>query len=236
MRLLVLIILCLSSFARAGTLPSLLSKAEFDRIVEILGYGAATRVMRSAEAYEAFPGFKLGVEFTFTPTRDINQMGDASGTIPGLIIAPRVFMAKGLFKDTEIIFSFFSDKFLDTLVSVGSILKYTFYSEQETWVSAAVILGYTGSTAFQGDFKGNNLEFGAYFSKDYVRLKPYLGASLLFARGEIPLAKALEKSSGWQSTIHFFFGLEFEFPVNVTVQLDLMNLSPAGSLFVGKHF
>lgn len=236
MRLLLLGFFLLSNTLRAGSFPNAISASEFDRIVEILGYGGATRIMRSAEPYYSFPGFKLGVEIAFTPASDINQMGDGTGTLPGLIIAPRVFMAKGLFSDMELIFSFFSNKFFDTLVSVGSILKYTFYSEKQSWVSAAAFLGYTGSSGFKGDFKGTNLEFGAYFSKDYVRLKPYLGAALLLARGEIPQTAAIEKFSGWASTIHFFLGIEFEFPVNVTVQLDMMNLSPSGSLFIGKRF
>lgn len=222
--------------AEGGSLSKGITATEFDRIVEILGYGGVTRLMRSADAYPSFPGFKLGVEIAITPTRGINDMGDKTGSLPGVIFAPRIYMAKGLFSDLEIIFSFFSNKFLDSLTSIGSILKYTFYSERVSFVSAALFAGYTGSSGFEASWKGSDVEFGAYFSKDYTRLKPYLGASLLFAHGEIPVDYSTTKNAGWQSTVHFFLGLEFDFPVNVTVQLDLMNLAPSGTLLLGKRF
>ena len=122
------------------------------------------------------------------------------------------------------------------LTSIGCILKYTFYTERENWVSAAMYLAYTGVSAFKESYKGSDIEFGAYFSKDYVRLKPFLGAGLLFARGEVDPLYVLSKNSGWQSTVHFFLGLEFELPINFTAQLDLMNLSPAGSILLAKRF
>lgn len=240
MRFIITAVLALCCLAHSPVQGAALSKgitaAEFERLVEILGYGSVTRVMRSAEAYPSFPGFKLGVEIAVTPTRGINEMGDQTGTLPGVILAPRVFMAKGLFSDMELIFSFFSNKFMDTLISVGSLLKYTFYSERTSFVSAAIFGGYTSSSGFENTWKGADLEFGAYFSKDYVRLKPYLGASLMFAHGEIPLENATTKNAGWQSTIHFFLGMEFDFPINLTVQLDMMNLAPSGTLFLGRRF
>lgn len=220
----------------AATISHSITPTEFDRMLEILGYGGVTRLMRSADAYPSFPGFKLGVEIALTPTRGINDMGDGTGTLPGMILAPRIYMAKGLFSNLEIIFSFFSNKFLDSLTSIGSILKYTFYSERTNFVSAALFMGYTSSSGFETTWKGSNIEFGAYFSKDYVRLKPFLGASLLFAHGEIPVAYAIDKNSGWQSTVHFFLGLEFDFPLNITVQLDMMNLAPSGTLLLGRRF
>ena len=152
------ILLFLSSLPLlAGTLPSGVSNSEFDRIVEVLGYGSVTRLMRSAESYESFPGVKLGVEFALTPTRDINSMGDATGTLPGMVIAPRIFIAKGLFENAELVFSFFTNKFFDTLVTFGSIFKYTFYSERQSWVSAALFVGDTGSSGFTNTFKSNNI-------------------------------------------------------------------------------
>lgn len=223
-------------FIQSATLPLNISATEFDKLNEILGYGNVTRVMRSAESYPTFPGFKVGLEITMTPSRSLNTFGDASGSAPSVILAPRIYMAKGLGADLEVMFAFFSPGISKTMSTFGALGKWTFYDEKENFVSAAAYLSYTGLTGFNETYKGTDVEAGVYFSRDYVSLKPYLGAALLFANANVPLSVSPLKTSGWQSTVHFFLGLEYELPVNFTVQLDLMNLVPMGSVGLGYKF
>ena len=68
-------------------------------------------------------------------------------------------------------------------------------------------------------------------------MKPYLGLGILMANGTIdPSYVTATSNSTWNSTIHISLGTEIELPLNITAQLDLMNLAFGGSLFVGKKF
>jgi len=227
-----------SPVARAASLPGNLTPPEIDEIIQVVGLGSATKMMRSAEAYrEFFPGLKLGLEINVFTSKNIGSFGDQTGSVPGFVPMPRLYIAKSLFFDLEFIFSVFPSSFMHTTSSYGGILKWTFYNEKENYLSAAAYVGYTKVSAFSGDFEGSDIELGAVASKDYVRLRPYIGAGLLFASGTVrrELSQAAD-NGGSQSTIHAFIGAEFNFPINVTVQLDFMNLAPQGSLFFGKKF
>lgn len=213
-----------------------LSSTDVDQITEVLGFGGAARLMRSAEPYESFPGIKIGVEAALTPSSTLNGLGDSTGSLPNLVPSPRLYLAKGLFDRVEIIGNIFTPSILDTLSSMGLMAKWTFYDEKEDLISAAVYGGYTRLTAFRNAYTGNDVEVGALLSKDYVRLKPYLGAGWLIANGNISSDFAPQDRSSWQSTAHFFAGVEFEYPIHFTLQVDMMDMRPQGSVLVAKHF
>lgn len=232
----ILLLLLLSLPLFSATLPGNLSRTDVEGIVSKVGFGGATRLMRSTEAYEGFPGIKLGMEFGFIPTEELNSYGDMRGSVPSVTPAPRFYLAKGLFSDLELIFNFFSPNIVDTISTVGGIVKWNFYKESESWFSSAAYAGYTRVTAFKGNYTGDDFEMGVYASKDYVRIKPYMGASLLFAHGTLPEDTAAFNNTAWESTIRMFVGMEIELLVNLTIQAEMVRLSPAGSLLIAAHF
>ena len=79
---------------------------------------------------------------------------------------------------------------------------------------------------------------GVIFSRDYVRLKPFVSLSALVVKGEInqDRLRANVDNTSWRSTLHASIGTEIELPVNMTAQLDFFNLAVGGSVFVGKKF
>lgn len=221
----------------AASLPSGLVPTEIEGVVRILGFPAVTRLLRSAEAYKPWPGIKVGGEVTISSTQDLATLGDKNGSVPQFTLLPRLYLSKGLFSELELILSTFPIRDPVGVATIGGILKWTFYQEKETWLSAAAYFGYTRVYAFHSDYVGNDVEFGIYFSKDWVRLKPFLGAAMLFAEGSVrPVLAKTAATSALQSTLHTFLGAEWEFPLNLGFQVDLMNLTPMGSLFIGKKF
>lgn len=231
------VFICFSCRSLALNLPEQLSRADIDRVVEVLGAASTTRLMRSADAYALFPGIKFGAEAVIVPSRDLNDIGDATGTLPSLNLSPRLYIAKGLLLDLEAIISFLPSVGPDLISTFGMGIKWTCLTEMEYPVNGALFLMSTSVNAFGNTLKGNNLEIGMVISRDHVRFKPYLGLGLLFAKGSIP--RSLSRSehiSGSYSTVHTFIGAEIELPVNITVQFDLINLSPTGSIFLGFHF
>ena len=232
-----LAILFTSAALYGASLPQSLSSAEFDRVVEILGQGSVSRLMRSAESYPMWPGLRLGIDTSMVPTRDLNGLGDGTGSLPGSLFIPRIHITKGIAEEFEVGLNFFSDSIVKTLSTTGFTGKWTFVTEEDEdyWATAAVFGSYTSVQGLNSLYGGNDFEVGALVSKDFVRMKPYAGAGFLFAHGNISGPQRMEQS-GWASTIHLFAGLEIETPLNITAQLDFMNLSPMASLFIGYSF
>jgi hypothetical protein len=222
--------------AQGGTLPGALSTAEIDRIAKLVAMGGAVRLLRSAESYPLWPGVKIGAEITLFPGDRLADLGNGLGSVSSFLPMPRVYFAKGLIEDVEIVASFFPFN-LNTVNGGGAIAKWTFVHERENWVTVAGIFGVTAINAFQDEFQGANLELGAVVSKDFVTVKPYAGASLMFARGKVlsSLAASTSETSALLGT-HFYLGAEVAFPVSLAVQLDLINLDPTLSAFAGVKF
>jgi hypothetical protein len=217
-----------------------LKPAEVENIVQKVGFGSVSRLMRSAETYPIWAGIKVGLELPITPAGGIGDYGDGKGTIGGVLLGPRLYLCKGLADGFEITFNFFKPQMLNTPGTFGAILKYNFVTEEQNWATSSIYVGYTSVSSFNSSksselnpviaYNGTDIEFGAYASKDYVKLKPYAGLGVLLANGEIDPELVVSQASAWQGTIHLFVGSEFEWPMNFTAQLDFMNLAMMGSL------
>lgn len=242
MRFIFLISILFVSTASASRLPGRLSPAEVEKAIRVIGFGSASRVMRSAEAYDSWPGMKFGFELPFVSSNGLAEDGDAKGTVPGVVFSPRLYLAKGLFNGFEVVLNFFKEDMVATPGTFGALFKYTYKDETTEWASMAAYMAITSISAYHGSvlgaggYNGKDFEVGTYLSKDYVRLKPYAGLGVLFAEGEITSNLVTETNSDWEATIHLFGGIEFNWPVNLTVQLDFMNLTMMGSLMFGYVF
>jgi hypothetical protein len=110
-------------------------------------------------------------------------------------------------------------------------------SEEETWAALAGYFAYTHVNGFASAYLGNDLELGVLASKDYVRLKPFIGAGVIAAQGTLdPSLVATATRSSWQPAFHLSLGTEIELPVNFTVQVDFMNFYPNASFLIAKKF
>ncbi|MFM8269462.1 MAG: hypothetical protein ACKN9V_04665, partial [Pseudomonadota bacterium] len=171
------------SVAWAGAkLGAGLKPAEVENIVQKVGFGSASRLMRSAETYPMWAGIKVGLELPITPAGGLGDYGDGKGTIGGVLLGPRLYLCKGLADGFEITFNFFKPQMLNTPGTFGAILKYNFVGEEQNWATTSVYLGYTSVSAFNSSkspelnpviaYNGTDLELGIYASRDYVKLKP----------------------------------------------------------------
>jgi len=230
----------------AAKLPGAIKPAELEILVQKVGFGSASRLLRSAETYPLWAGIKVGLELPVTPAGGMGEYGDGKGTIGSILVGPRIYLCKGLSDGFEITFNFFQPQMLNTPATFGSILKYNFATEDRNWASLSAYLGYTSVSAFTSSkanelsasiaYSGTDLELGAYASRDYVNFKPYAGLGVLVAQGQILPELAASQTSAWQGTIHLFMGSEFEWPINFTAQLDFMNLALMGSMAFSFKF
>lgn len=234
---LALVLVLHGGIASAASLPTGLSPEDIASLVRIVGFPSATRLMRSAEALPGWPGWKLGIEVAMSGAKDVADFGDRNGSVPQLLVLPRFYLSKGLSSNVELTLSTFPNNNPPGISTAGGALKWTYYREREGIASAAAYFGYTRVWAFHQDYVGNDVEMGTVVSKDFVRLRPYLGAAVLLAQGAVRPALARTPTQGsLQAALHSFIGLEWELPVALGAQLDLMNLTPMASFFLGKQF
>jgi hypothetical protein len=231
------ILLGASVFSYGATLPGNLSSHELIEITRAVVSRTAVRALRSAESYETWPGLKFGLESTVAPISQLKDLGDAKGSVDGINIVPRLYLAKGLFKGAELIAVWFPDNVANTMGTLGGLLKYSFITEESRPVSFAGYLGITAVSAFESTFSGRNVELGIIVSKDFVRLKPYVGLGMSKSTGTLNPKYLIVGTENTASTLsnHLFAGIEFEFPMHITVQADLINLAPSVSLLISKH-
>ncbi len=226
---------CLLATTVFARIPTGLSQSDLNRLTEYLGAPATTRLMRSAEAYDVFPGFRFAVEVNMLPTADLNSLGDKNGTFAGINPTPRFSFSKGIAYGFEIQLNYFPENVMNVLSGMGGALKWNIIDEREEAYSGALFASYTSLSGFEKSYLGSDIEGGILVSKDYVRVKPFAGAGLILSKGQVPsnYAARPDEREGRFHTVHSFVGCEIQLPVNLTFQLDLMNLSPMVTLLVG---
>lgn len=234
MRHLAFSLLVIAFGARGASLPTGLNRAEVERVVETIGQGGATRLMRSAEAYESWPGIKIGLESALFSSRELDQMGARDGSLPSLLLVPRLHLTKGLFLDIEAMASLLPANVINSFSAYGVGLKWAFISEKNNHEgSVATYVTYTKLNGLRL-YDGSNFEFGLLASRDFVRIRPYIGFGFLIARGEVQAAATADNRASHMAA-HFSMGFEWELPMNITAQVDFFNLNFAGSIFLGKR-
>lgn len=231
---LLLIAISSSSVAGAARLPNGLDTEAVRRLALVVGAPMSARPMRSAEALGLWPGIKAGVEMPLALTNASNDVGNGNGIPEAVSLVPRLFLAKGLWGKTELALSLAPAVSPTGNASFGGTFKVQLVDEREKWFSAAAFAGYTRIDAFRGDWRSDNFEVGVLASKDYVRIRPFLGASLLAVFGEVDAALAAPGNNTASTVLaHTFLGAEIEYPANFTLQVDFFNLRPGFSTFVG---
>lgn len=230
------LLVAISQPGNAAKLPEGISADELNTLIGTLGLGNATRVMRSAEAYPAFPGLKISLETNLVPSGAINELGNGSASLPILIPSPKLNITKGLGMGFETSLNVSTESILETMGTVGFLGKWTCIEEKDSFATGAFFLSFTRLNGFKENYKGNDFEVGMLASKDFVRLKPFVGFGLLLANATVTKSVSPTVQDGTVLRPHLFFGGEVELPMNITFQLDFSGLMPSGSFSLGYQF
>lgn len=237
-RLFFIVLTVVSARAHAGRLPGALTSGDVKAITQRLAFPLATKVLRSAEALPTWPGFKIGLEGAASFPGGVANLGDGTGVKESATFLPRFYAAKGLFAGVEAAVALAPSESPTGNGCVGASGKITWLDERDGPWSSAFYGAYTYLDLFRGDFSGHTGEFGMVWSRDFVRLRPFLGVGALYAQGTVRSGLVLpgENQTSRRPAAHAFVGLEVEYPANLTLQLDFYNEHPAASLFLGQRF
>ncbi len=220
----------------AARLPRNITEGQLSTLVKTLAFGNATKTMRSAEPYPALPGFKIALETTLVPSGNINEMGDGSASLPIVIPSPRLHLTKGVGQDLEFSINLSTQQLLQTMASIGMMGKWSFIDEKDSFATAALFSSFTQLKGFDNTYSGKDFEVGVLASRDYVRIKPYVGVGLLLATASVPKSICNITQTKTVFTPHLFFGSEIELPMNISLQIDFADSVPTGSFALGYRF
>ena len=220
----------------AARLPRNITEGQLSTLVKTLAFGNATKTMRSAEPYPALPGFKIALETTLVPSSNMNDMGDGSASLPLVIPSPRLHLTKGVGQDLEFSINLSTQQLLQTMASIGMMGKWSFIDEKDSFATAALFSSFTQLNGFNDSFSGKDFEVGVLASKDYVRLKPYIGAGIILATASVPKSICTVTQNKTVFSPHLFVGAEIELPMNISLQLDFADSVPTGSFALGYRF
>jgi hypothetical protein len=226
----------LTGAAQAARLPNGLDEEAVRRIALVVGAPMSARTMRSAETLATWPGIKAGVEMPMALTNASNEVGNGNGIPEAVSLVPRIFLAKGLPWGIELGLSLAPAVSPTGNATFGGTVKVQFADERDGFVSAAAYGGFTRVDAFRGDWRSNNFEAGVIASKDYVRVRPFVGAGALAVFGEVEATLAVASPRASTLLVHTFLGAEIEYPANFTLQVDFYNTRPGFSGFVGYRW
>ena len=232
----ILVSIGLAKCTLGAQLPKNIDAGELSTMIKTLAFSNVTRSMRSAEAYPLYPGLKISLETSVVSSKELNEMGDGTASLPPLIPSTRLNISKGWGGDIETSFNISTQNLLKTISTVGFLGKWMIQDERDSFASTAIFSGVTILNGFNESFKGTEYEVGFLMSKDYVRLKPYVGAGLLLASATVSKVVSPRVQSDSVFSPHLFLGAEIELPMNIALQLDFTQLVPTGSVALGYHF
>lgn len=225
-----------SSFLFGARLPQNISVTDLSVLVKTLAFGNTTKVMRSAEAYPAFPGLRVSLETSLVRSGELSEMGNGTASLPVIIPSPRLTLTKGLGMGLEAAMNISTQQLINTISTFGFLGKWTFIDEQDSFATSAVFTSYTSLNGFNDNFRGFNFEAGFVASRDYVRIKPYVGMGFLVASGTVTRSICAVSQQSTAVGPHLFLGTEIELPMNITFQMDFTDWIPTGSLALGYKF
>jgi len=183
-RLLILFcILILSGKARAKLeFPKQLTHQDRTRVLEILGYGSALRVLQNPYPLGGYSGIEVGVSNEMIPTSDISHLG-AKNTEQGETSYMQLHFAKGLYDNIDLMATFAPMGQNEQISSFGGGARWGFY-EAEYFPVALSVQTTLNSSGFQDKVNVSTQTIDLIASINVSDMTLYAGGGRIRASGQ----------------------------------------------------
>lgn len=144
-----LLLTVITSTAHALEIPKLLSSADRDEVIRILGLNSATKTLTNPYPLGGYAGFEIGYSLEFVNVRDLRRLGCQ----PGMAGCPntqlsdesewrysRVTIGKGLYDDVDIFISFMAPTGGVRAADYGANLRWSFYQAEFLPINLSLIV------------------------------------------------------------------------------------------------
>lgn len=229
--------LILSTSLTAAELSGELSSKDIKRAAAITSWASIHRAWTAPGAHQQLAlGLNLGLESTFVPRHNLNELGDKNGIAPSLIPVPRLWTAWELPADFYISASFSPGMLYDGISSGGFAGQWTFLNDDNVCMSA--LLHYTYARVF-GDMKTHTTGMAAQVGKGLDLWFPYFGLGFISTNATVSKERVLGGTSRGPYTvpaIHGFVGARIDLGAELSFQIDLTGKKVSGALMMSQGF
>ena len=152
-------LLIISTAHAALILPQGLNKNDRQTVLEVLGFGTATKILSSPYPLGGYPGLEFGIAYEIIPVSDLASLGTKTKA-QNEFEFPRFSFGKGLYNNIDIFIHFIPVTDSTGSSNYGGHLRWIFH--HATWVPATVSLIVHGNSATLQD-RFATKTFGADF-------------------------------------------------------------------------
>jgi len=232
-----LLFLATSVFLHATEISGNLDDGDIKKAASIVAWGS---IHRAWTAPGVSPndglGLSVGLEGTFVPSRDLNDLGDAAGIAPSVIPVPRLWAAWDFPASFQASGSFSPGMLYDGITTIGLGIQWMFYESPEVNMSA--LLHYTFSDAF-GDLSAHTPGLAFQTSKDLGYWQPYGGIGFVSSNATADRARVRASTDHGPYTVaalHVFAGARIDLGAELSFQIDVTGKKVGGSLLMSQSF
>lgn len=240
MKLAIVFLLFFPVFAHAElNLTSQLNRSERQNMLEILGYGTATKILDDPYPLGGYSGVSIGLAHDIIKTSEAKKKGGADSQQSETSFL-QLTLGKGLYNNVDLFVEFAPGHQEEQISSFGGALRWGFYEAEYLPITLSAQLA-SNSTSFQNqiDLSTQTLDLIASFSIQDVSL--YLGGGTVraagtFMGGATGITDTQNVENETVSNSRFFTGLALKFsPVFVAFEVDRVTQANYG-VKIGVRF
>lgn len=166
----------------ALSIPSGLSVGEQQLITQTLGFGTSFRPVNNPYPLGGYSGFEVGLSGHSIPTSDIGYFGNRA-TVTSTVLYPMLNVGKGIFDNTDILFSFLPYNESSGFGIYSGALRWTFF--QATFVPASFSLLLHGSSInFSNIFNSQTVGLDLITGVNVDPFSFYVGAGTIYGQAQ----------------------------------------------------
>jgi hypothetical protein len=227
----------LTSYIYAAELSGDLTKKDIKQAAKVVSWSSVHRAWTAPGSHEELGlGLNLGVESTFIPRKNLNELGNKNGIAPSIIPVPKLWTAWELPADFYISGSYSPGMLYDGITTAGGAIQWSFFKDDR--VTLSTLLHYTYAKAFQ-DLKSHTTGLNLQVAKDLGLWFPYFGVGFLSANATASKERTHLYTNTGPYTIpalHGFIGARIDLGAELSFQIDLTGAKVSFALMMSQGF
>lgn len=181
-------------------------------------------------------GLSLGLEATFFPRLDLNDLGDGAGVAPSVVPVPRFWAAWDFPANFQVSGSVSPGMIYDGIFALGFGVQWMFYEDEK--IKMSTLLHYTYSDIF-GDMSVHTPGLSFQTAKDLGFWQPYGGIGFISANATVDRARVRSNTDTGpytQAASHIYAGARIDFGAELNFQIDLIGRKVSFALLMSQSF
>jgi hypothetical protein len=201
--------LAVPAFA-ASSIPANLSTTEQQKVLEVLGFGSASKLLSSPYPLGGYSGVEISLGSEYIPLADVASLGNKNSSRGDLNYLD-VTIGKGLFYNIDIMIQFIPIPQSESLSGFAGQIRWAFY-EASSMPAVLSIIGHTASTNFNNVVSAETTGFDLVGSVNMQDVSLFVGVGQArslgsFVGGSNGVTSSGQTESADVKSSHTVFGI-----------------------------